>query len=132
MWEAFDMKDEKCLWASTAFNGGIARNQNAPCGALSSGVVVLGLHHSCDMKQEEKAKRRRDIIREDADALFKSFLIKYGDTVCIKLLGLDFSIPGEYQRFQQSGIWKDRCHCYVEFVIRKLYELDEKRSTSNT
>lgn len=128
MWEAYDVKDEKCLWAGIGFAGGIARNQVAPCGAVSGAVVALGLHHSCDLSQKEEAKRRREAVREDADALLKSFLSKFGAISCRQLVGLDFTIPEQYQRFQ-AGVWKEKCDHFVDFIITKLYELDEKRSS---
>ena len=40
---------------------------------------------------------------------------------------MDFSKPGEYQKFLESGIWKDKCVKYVEFMIDKLYELETDR-----
>ncbi len=40
---------------------------------------------------------------------------------------MDFSKPGEYQRFLESGIWKDRCEKYVEFMIERLYEIEADR-----
>jgi hypothetical protein len=36
-------------------------------------------------------------------------------------------MPGEYQRFLESGIWKDKCTKYVEFMIEKLYELENDK-----
>ncbi len=30
-----------------------------------------------------------------------------------------------YQKFQESGIWKDKCYKYIEYVVEKLYELDD-------
>ena len=40
---------------------------------------------------------------------------------------MDFSKPDEYQKFLKSGIWKDKCGKYVEFMIEKLYELEDDR-----
>jgi hypothetical protein len=40
---------------------------------------------------------------------------------------MDFSKPGEYQKFLESGIWKDKCEKYVEFMIEKLYELEDDK-----
>ena len=45
------------------------------------------------------------------------------------MVGIDFSEPGGYQQFQESGVWKEKCDNYVQFVIEKLYELDTKRAT---
>ena len=126
MWEAYDIRDEKCLWGALGFTGGIAGNQAAPCGALPGAVVALGFHHSCDLKQKEEAKKRRLAIRADADALFKSFVNRFGAISCRELVGLDFTIPTEYQKFQ-AGVWKEKCNHFVEFIIRKLYELEGVR-----
>lgn len=129
MWEAYDVKDEKCLWAGVGFTGGIARNQAAPCGAISAAVMALGFHLSCDLKLKEDAKQRRLDVRDDADAVVKGMMSEFGAISCRELVGMDFTIPGEYQRFSQSGVWKEKCNRFVEFIIRKLYELDEKRSS---
>ena len=66
-------------------------------------------------------------MRQDASELVRSFARKFGAINCIDLVGMDFSKPGGYQKFQESGISKDKCDNYVQFVIEKLYELDEKR-----
>ena len=42
-------------------------------------------------------------------------------------IGMDFSRPGEYQKFLESGIWKDKCEKYVTFMIEKLYELEDDK-----
>ena len=38
---------------------------------------------------------------------------------------MDFSEPGEYQKFLASNIWKDKCEKYVEFMIERLFGLEE-------
>jgi C_GCAxxG_C_C family probable redox protein len=123
MMEEYELRDEKCLWAVYGFFGGIAGNQAAPCGALYGAVVALGLIYSCDLKKEKEVSRQRLAIREDTDALFKSFISRFGAISCRSLVGIDFTMPGEHQRFLQSDIRKEKCYRYVEFVIRKLYEL---------
>ena len=40
---------------------------------------------------------------------------------------MDFSKPGEYQKFLESGTWKDKCEKYVEFMIDKLYDLEDDK-----
>ena len=76
--------------------------------------------------QREKAKQARLDARQDAGELVRSFTEKFGSIICRELLGFDFSDPESYRRFQESGIWKEKCDSYVQFVIEKLYELDEK------
>ncbi len=45
MWEAYELDNEDLLWAAIAFSGGIAGQQQAPCGAVSASAVCLGLRH---------------------------------------------------------------------------------------
>ncbi len=129
MWEAYGLGDEDLLWAGVAFTGGIGGQQRAPCGAVSSAAVCLGLRYRSSDKQ--KAKQARLDARLDANELVQSFTEKFGSISCLELVGMDFSEPGGYQRFRESGIWQDKCDNYVQFVIEKLYELDAKRATAS-
>jgi len=128
MWESYGLENEDMLWTCIAFNGGIAGQQAAPCGAVSASVVCLGLRHCCPLAEKQRAKQERLDAREDASELVKSFTEEFGAITCRDLVGLDFSQPEVYRRFLESGVWKDKCEKYVQFVIEKLYELDEKRS----
>jgi glutaredoxin len=58
-----------------------------------------------------------------------AFTDKFGSITCRDLLGLDFSKPEEYRRFQESDISKEKCDKFVQFVIEKLYEFDAKNSS---
>ena len=127
MWEAYELGNEDMLWSCVAFNGGIADQQQAPCGAISASTVCLGLHHRCSLDDKELAKQARSEARQDASALVKSFTKKFGAISCRDLLGFDFSDDEARQRASESGIWKKKCDSYVQFVIEKLYELDKGR-----
>jgi C_GCAxxG_C_C family probable redox protein len=129
MWEAYELGNEDFLWSCIAFNGGIAGQQQAPCGAISASVVCLGLHYRCPLPDKQRAKQSRLAAREDANKLVQAFTEKFGSIICRDLLGLDFSNPEDYRKFQESNISKEKCDKYVQFVIEKLYEFDEKRSS---
>jgi glutaredoxin 3 len=127
MWEAYGLNNEDLLWSCIAFTGGIGGQQQAPCGAIPAGAVCLGLCHRCPLEDKQKAKQARLDARQDANELVRSFTERFGTITCLDLVGTDFSKPGGYQQFLESGISKDKCDNYVQFVIEKLYELDEKR-----
>ena len=128
MWESYGIENEDILWTCIAFNGGIAGQQAAPCGAISASTVCLGLRHRWPLADKQRAKQERLDAREDASELVGSFTEKFGAITCRDLIGLDFSKPEVYRQFLESGMWKDKCEKYVQFLIEKLYELDEKRS----
>jgi len=128
MWETYELGNEELLWPGAAFTGGIGGQQRAPCGAISSAAICLGLRYRSLDKQ--KAKQARLDARKDASELIKSFTEKFGSIICLDLVGIDFSKPGGYQRFQESGTWKEKCDNYVQFVIEKLYELDSRKKAA--
>jgi len=121
------MGNEDFLWAGIPFNGGISGHQSAPCGAVSASAISLGLRHRCSLADKEKVKQARNTIRLQAGKLVGDFTQQFGDITCRGLLGLDFNIPGEYQKFRESGKSKDTCEKYVLYVIEKLFDFEEEK-----
>ena len=126
MWEAYDLGNEDFLWAGIPFLGGIGGYQKSPCGVVSAMAVLIGLRHRCSLNDKEQAKQARRAIRAFSATIVKEFNQHFGDITCRGLIGMDFSKPGEYQKFLESGVWKDRCVKYVEFMIEKLYGLEDQ------
>jgi len=122
MWETEGLGPSDVLWASTAFNGGIAGKQRAVCGAVSSGTVCLGLRHRTS-GDAEQANAARETARKDAALLAGDFIDKFGSLICIELIGIDFTQPGAYEHFRDSGISESKCRVYAKWVVRRLYEL---------
>ena len=59
--------------------------------------------------------------------MLDDFTNQFGDITCRGLLGLDFNILGEYQKFRESGKSKDTCEKYVLYVIEKLYSFEQEK-----
>ncbi|MCK4273798.1 MAG: C_GCAxxG_C_C family protein [Dehalococcoidales bacterium] len=131
MWEAYGLVNEDFLWAGTAFHGGIAGQQRAPCGAISAAAIALGLRHRCSPDEKEKAKAGRKAAIADTAELVGSFNEKFGDISCLGLMGVELTDEKARKRAIESGLF-EKCDKYVEFVVEKLYELEEKRSSPET
>ena len=132
MWEAYGLKNEDFLWAGVAFRGGIAGQQQATCGAVSASALALGLRHRCSLTEREKAEKSRNAANEEAGELVKSFIRKFGAVTCSGLTGVDFSDEAAMKKAIESGLFEKKCHKQIQFVIEKLYELDEKRGLPET
>ncbi len=130
MWEAYGLGNEELLWSGIAFTGGIAGQQKAPCGAVSSAAICLGLRHGHFATDKQKAKQARYDARQQASEVVNAFSDKFGSISCLDLVGIDFSKPGEYQRFQESGVFEEKCDRYVQFIIETLYQMDDKIGTA--
>jgi len=121
------MENEDFLWAGIPFLGGIGGFQNAPCGIVSSSAVALGLRHRSPLKDKERAKQARHAIRAFSAKIVSEFNQEFGHITCLNLIGMDFSKPGVYKEFLESGVWKEKCEKYMEFMIDKLYELEKDK-----
>ena len=127
MWDAYSLGNEDFLWTCINFMGGIAEQQQAPCGGVSAAAVCLGLRYRCPLTDKDGAKQARRNAREDAGEIVKSFNDKYGTIICRDLLGFNFSDTDARQKALDSGEWGKKCDGYIQFLLEKLYELDEKR-----
>ena len=127
MWEAFELGNEDMLWSGITFTGGIAGQQQAPCGAVSAGAICLGLLHRRPPEEKAAVKQARLDAREDASNMVKSFTERFGAIACRDLVGFDFSTPEGYRQFQESGVWQEKCDKYVQFVIENIYQSYERR-----
>ena len=126
MWEAYGLKNEDFLWAGSAVRGGIARQQQASCGAITIGSILLGLKNCQPLKNKEKAEKAQKAVLEDAAELVKSFIQKFGALRCIDLVGVDFNDEKAMKQVTDA-LFEQKCQKQAQFVIEKLYELDEKR-----
>lgn len=118
------MENEDFLWAGIPFLGGIGGFQNAPCGIVSSSAVCLGLRHRSPLDDKERSKQARHAIRAFAAKIVSEFNQEFGDITCQGLIGMDFSRPGIYKEFLETGVWKKKCEKYMEFMIDKLFALE--------
>jgi hypothetical protein len=123
MWETEELGNEDSRWASIAFYGGIAGQQEAPCGVVSSATVCLGLRYRCPIENKEMASQARINARRDANELVQGFKDKFGDITCLGLLGVSFSDTERYQKLRESGAMAGKCESYLMYAIEKLYEL---------
>ena len=126
MWEAYGLENEDFLWAGTAFQGGIAGQQMAPCGGVSAAAIVLGLRQRCPASDDEKTAQARKAAYDDTLEVVKRFAEKFGDITCLGLLGVDLSSEAAMKKAVESGIFK-KCDDFIRFIIDTLYDLEEKR-----
>ena len=102
------MENEDFLWAGIPFLGGIGGFQNAPCGIVSSSAVCLGLRHRSPLDDKERSKQARHAIRAFAAKIVSEFNQEFGDITCQGLIGMDFSKPGVYKEFLETGRSEER------------------------
>jgi C_GCAxxG_C_C family probable redox protein len=115
--------------ASFGFAGGIG-NLSEMCGALSAGIMMIGLENGRDLEhidtQTEDEKRYcMQMVRE----LHQLYIAEYGSTKCadvhMRIFGRSFDQwdADEFQEFLRMGGHVDKCTAVVGNVARWTVEI---------
>ena len=84
--EALGLEDELALKAASSLCGGVALSGNT-CGALSAGVMVMGMKQGRGDLKEGFASVMKAMV--PANKLVKWFEAEYGTTICRDISGLE-------------------------------------------
>jgi len=126
--EVYGFEGETIWAAASAFGGGIGRTQSV-CGAVAGGAMALGLATVQGIEDPKaEPKRVADLVRPQARALAEGFQEKFGSVNCGDLLLYDFKVPGEYDKFRDSGMKEYTCRVFVRYVVEKLAREREEAS----
>jgi len=91
------------------FGAGISKTGNI-CGAVSGAILVIGLKYGKVQAGDAAAtEKTRALVRE----LIREFTARNGSVNCTELLGYNLSIPEEYQKAADEGLYFTKCPEYV-------------------
>lgn len=91
------------------------------CGAVSAGLLVLGLMGPEPSEAGDKAPRREVMIR--GQSFLDRFAGRRGSIICNDLLGLDLSTPQGHAEAVERELFATLCPCMVEEAARLLEEM---------
>lgn len=119
--EVYGLRGRSLVNAAAGFGGGIGRAQSV-CGAITGGVIAVGLQMGKAVPDRDEMVRR---TRKESGDLYRSFAERFGHTDCRQLTEIDFNAPGGYEAFRKSTVRDERCAKQVEFVVRRLVALKD-------
>ena len=114
----FGLNPELASKISTAFGGGIARNQFT-CGAITGAAMVIGLKYGQSTSENAGNKK---LTYQKTNEFITKFVKLHGLTNCRELIGADFSDPIDYQRAIDENLFEKRCNCFVKDAVKILEE----------
>ena len=125
--EAVLMALSECLGVSseiipriaTGFGAGIGRKGEV-CGALSGGVMGLGLRFGRSTVEEGEGERRPHWFSTELVARFREQL---GHVRCEDLLGLDLSLAEDFRTYHERGLWETTCRDIIKVATRLAYDM---------
>lgn len=106
---------------ASGFGGGIGK-QGEVCGALTGGVMVIGLLKGRQAAQDSDAKQATYVL---AAEFVRKFQDENGALNCRDLLQLDIADDGDMRTYREKDMKDHVCTLAVRNAIRILFELVE-------
>lgn len=103
---------------ASAFGGGIGR-RGSVCGALTGGVIAIGLRYGTNNPVPEEREKAYLV----ALSFFNRFKKECGGILCRELIGYDLTDPEETEKARNSKVFANRCVHFVEKAVAILVDL---------
>jgi len=113
------------LKVATPFGGGIA-HMDELCGAVTGALMVLGLRHGMFKDEDLAAKERTYALCQEFAVKFKS---RNSSLKCTQLIGLNLSIPEDYEEAKEEDVFNQVCTKSVRDAVEILEELLEQSNS---
>lgn len=114
----FGIPDEIALKLASPFGGGTA-HQGYVCGAVTGGLMVLGLGKG------NATPETKDETYRLAEGYIRRFQELHGSILCRELTGYDISNPDEFQKARESRVFYDTCPGLVKDAAELVSEFLE-------
>ncbi|MGD0537534.1 MAG: C-GCAxxG-C-C family protein [Verrucomicrobiota bacterium] len=114
------LDSDTALKLAGGFGGGMAR-QGEVCGAVTGGIMAIGLKFGCGSKDDRAATER---TYRNTQALMERFAQRHGSCLCRELLpGCDLRTLEGQQRFKELDLRHRTCLSCVQTVAEALADI---------
>ena len=115
--EESDLPEETALKIACGLGAGMGRKEEV-CGAVTGGILVLGMRHGRGSKDERSAM---DLTYLRTRELMDEFAKKHGTFICRKLLkGCELTTEEGQKHFKEKDFLKKICAPCVQSVVEIL------------
>lgn len=121
MQEYMGYEDELTFKAATGFGGGVGRMGDI-CGALTGGVMAIGLQYGRATKEDEKSGPRTYGLTEKLYGLFEE---EFGSPTCYDIIKTNLRDEEERKRWVNEG-GPQRCRDLVKTTARMVKQVIEE------
>jgi len=103
---------------ASAFGGGIGR-RGSLCGALTGGVIAIGLRYGTNKPIVEEREKAYTLALK----FYTQFKENCGGVLCRDLIGFDLTNPDELAKARSSNVSMDKCVHFIEKAVEILIDL---------
>lgn len=113
------LEEETALRIAAGFGAGLGRNQEV-CGAVTGGVLAIGLKHGAAGVDDPRAKEPVYRLTRELMARFRA---RFGSCLCRELLRVDLLTAEGQQRYKERGLGERVCRPCVRGAVGILEEI---------
>ena len=118
--EESDLPEETALKIACGLGAGMGRKEEV-CGAVTGGILVLGLRHGRGSRDDRSAM---ELTYQKTRELMDQFSRKHGTYICRELLnGCDLMTEQGQKHFKENELLKRICTPCVQSVVEFLENL---------
>jgi C_GCAxxG_C_C family probable redox protein len=118
--EESGLAQEKAMKLAGGFGAGMARRQEV-CGAVTGGIMAIGLRHGPENAGDGEAKERTYRLARE---LMSRFEAERGSCLCRELLqGCDLATAAGQKKYNEEGLSEKVCRPCVRVAVRILEEI---------
>jgi len=103
---------------ATGFGGGIGRCGSV-CGALTGGVMAIGVKQGTDNPSPEERLKCYELSKK----LYEEFENKHESVFCKHLIGYDLSNPDDLGKARSAKVFEEKCPAFVRTVVKTLLDI---------
>ena len=117
--DTFGLERNLALKVSQPFGGGIS-HRGEMCGAVSGGLMVLGLKFGRTKAEDIPS---RDRTYDAVTRFIQKFENLHGTILCKELLGYDIGSKEEFSKAEKQGLFEDFCPKLVRHAAEILEDM---------
>lgn len=114
----YDLDQEDAFRIACGLGGGCRCGDL--CGAVSGGVLVVGLRYGNTSAEDTAAKATCDLRTAEFTG---KFMERHGSVTCRELLGIDLSLPENREKANAQNLFDLKCRGFVRDAVQLLEEL---------
>ena len=113
---ALGLSERDALRTAGAFGGGMARMGNV-CGAVTGGMMVVGLFSAKTAPEEDHRKKECYRLTRQFAGQFEK---RHGTLDCNRLLGVEMQTDEGFAKARDTGLFETRCPGLVKAAVEIL------------
>lgn len=120
--EEFGIDEVAAQKMALGLGGGISR-QGEICGAVSGGVLVLGMKYGVSSMDGEANKAAKEVVYGLDQKFVQQFKERMGAIHCNEILGFDMNDPEARAIGREQGIFATRCNKCIQDSVEILEKM---------